>query len=399
MVGVCTHCHSRTATVIYYDQTADPKQCMFANTMYVCRYDSILMLVLMLILMVRCTSRRKTCLDVEVKVGLMRLQGEFGKENGRQLFLMVQGLDPVPPDYNIWAIVDEIPKSVQNEVAYNVRLGTAAAVEELIEGILEHTAVTRIAVDEIVAGQVCLKLKYRRAGEPVEPGKKGGCGKCDSWTKTVQLSPPSADYRVLAAACIKLYRNEFNSRCVPTDIRGIGVALGKLAKQRVGRVGRDDAAAGSSARSPGSSSGGGFMSGWTTKISPAKEKRGRATGPQEALDVHLHMHLGDERTQRNATLSNPRAPPASPPLAGSAASPSATRKLLPSTVLSPRSASAATLSPQTGFQQPRLTRDDVDPEVYNEMPADIREELARAGLAPPPAKRQKKTSIADFFRR
>lgn len=147
------------------------------------------------------------------------------------------------------------------------------------------------------------------------------------------------------------------------------------------------------------------------KVAKKKSGEGQSKAPQVRNDAEQGLQLGQQQKGMPEVASRPRATQGQAEVL-SCASPSTnkeamatvTRKM-PSILASalPEAASAGLLQARsppraTMFQQPRLTRDDVDPEVFYEMPVEIRKELEQAGLAPPPKRqKKKKKSIADFF--
>jgi hypothetical protein len=87
----------------------------------------------------------------------------FGAEQGRQLGCMFRGVDPTPPDYDVWRVVNEVPKSLQNEVAWGVRLVAMADAESLVAGIAAQVW-GRLIAEGLSAGSLTVKIRYRRPG-------------------------------------------------------------------------------------------------------------------------------------------------------------------------------------------------------------------------------------------
>ena len=139
------------------------------------------------------------CCHQLLAVPLGRLQKEFGNETSRQITCMAQGNDHAPNDFDVWKIVNELPKSVQNDVNWGVRLATLAEAKSLISDIAAHVT-NRLADEGLVAGSATLKIRNRRPGA-AEPAKAGGHGSCDQWSRTAKVSPASDAASIITSAC------------------------------------------------------------------------------------------------------------------------------------------------------------------------------------------------------
>ena len=126
----------------------------------------------------------------------------------------------------------QVPKSIQNDVNWGVRFATLGEAKQLINDVAEHVA-TRLKNEGMVSGSVTLKIRNRRPGAG-EPMKTGGHGVCDQWSRTAQLVPPARAAAAIAAACHRLITH--NTRHVD-QIRGLGIALGKLSRRKLATAG------------------------------------------------------------------------------------------------------------------------------------------------------------------
>lgn len=112
----------------------------------------------------------------------------------------------------------------RNDVSWNIRPRTSADVRALVRDVLVQLT-ERLRAEQLVAKVVTIKLKHRKPGAG-EPRKKGGCGACDLWTHSLALAHPTRELDHLLATALQLA--SLSARAI-TDIRGVGVALTKLA--------------------------------------------------------------------------------------------------------------------------------------------------------------------------
>jgi hypothetical protein len=301
-----------------------------------------------------------TCVLVEHKIGLKLLQKEFGDEMGRQLLCIVRGQDPVAPAYNVWKVVGEVPKSIQNEIAYNIRPHNAGDVKELIRHILELKTVRSAEVEEVAAGSITLKVKYRRAGEQKEPTKKGGCGRCDQWTKSVQLTPPSATIHALYTACLKMLKG-FDA-AAPDDIRGLGISLTKLSKRTSAGSGRGLDGFGGGIRSGGA---GGAIGAWMATAT-TNSGNGGCGGTRTKRAWNDTTSQGSATSSRAAARQQEQHEPVVTMSAWRGNHPK-----LPANHLPPQPAHA-----------PVYNATEIDASVFDALPPEVQAELQQAGMAP-----------------
>ena len=167
----------------------------------------------------------KTCGDV-ARAPQWVLQQHFGADKGGALGAMARGDDPKPRELDAWALVDQLPASLQHDMNYNVRIAALSELEELLLSIVEHL-VGRLDEDGLEARAVGVRLKIRKPGAP-EPGKAGGYGSCDVWTKTTSLGDPVHSVADVQGVCILAVRQCGQQM---DQVRGVGVVLTKLSER------------------------------------------------------------------------------------------------------------------------------------------------------------------------
>lgn len=162
-------------------------------------------------------SNLLTCGDLQ-KVSLPRLQMLVGKKFGETLYQYCRGIDQRVLSYS------QIRKSVSAEVNYGIRFKTYEELETFLKQLCEevHRRLTDI---KRKTKCVTLKLMVRAKEAPVETSKFMGHGVCDYLTKSVSLSEFTNDLEIITR-CVLNTMKALNQP--PHELRGIGIQLTKL---------------------------------------------------------------------------------------------------------------------------------------------------------------------------
>lgn len=158
-----------------------------------------------------------TCGDLQ-KVSLARIQMLVGKKFGETLYQFCRGQDQRGLSYG------QIRKSVSAEVNYGIRFKTYEELETFLKQLCEEVH-KRLLNIKRKTKCVTLKLMVRAAEAPVETSKFMGHGVCDHITKSVSLSQYSNDLETITR-CILTTMKALD--IPPNELRGIGIQLSKL---------------------------------------------------------------------------------------------------------------------------------------------------------------------------
>uniref|UniRef100_A0A1I8PNV4 DNA repair protein REV1 n=1 Tax=Stomoxys calcitrans TaxID=35570 RepID=A0A1I8PNV4_STOCA len=158
-----------------------------------------------------------TCGDLQ-KVSLARIQMLVGKKFGETLYQFCRGLDQRGLTYG------QIRKSVSAEVNYGIRFKTYAELETFLKQLCQEVH-RRLLNIKRKTKCITLKLMVRAEEAPVETSKFMGHGVCDHITKSVSLPEFSNDLEIIT----KHILNTMKALALPPhELRGIGIQLSKL---------------------------------------------------------------------------------------------------------------------------------------------------------------------------
>ena len=162
-------------------------------------------------------SNLLTCGDLQ-KVSLPRLQMLVGKKFGETLYQYCRGIDQRALTYS------QIRKSVSAEVNYGIRFKTYEELEIFLKQLCQEV---HNRLNDIKRKTKCitLKLMIRAKEAPVETSKFMGHGVCDYLTKSVSLNEFTNDLETIIR-CILNIAKALN--LPPHELRGIGIQLTKL---------------------------------------------------------------------------------------------------------------------------------------------------------------------------
>lgn len=157
------------------------------------------------------------------RVPLERLQTQFGPKTGKTLHDYARGIDQ--RELKVASDAVAARKTVSVDINFGIRFKEWSEAESLLKSLGEKLE-RRAEQAQVIGGQLTLKLKIKKADAPVEPRKFLGHGPCDNVSRSAALYPPTrraSKFMGDALGLLKLLSP------LVTDIRGVGLQLGKLA--------------------------------------------------------------------------------------------------------------------------------------------------------------------------
>ncbi|KAF2457675.1 hypothetical protein BDY21DRAFT_391902 [Lineolata rhizophorae] len=167
----------------------------------------------------------KSVRDLRENVSKEKLVNLLGPKTGERLWEYARGIDRTEvaagggPDDKAG-----VRKSVSAEVNWGVRFETQAQADEFV-GSLAGELARRLGKEKLKGRQLTMKVMKKAADAPLDPPKHLGHGKCDTFSRGVQLGVATMDKEVLSRECLALLRGFGIS---PGELRGIGVQMTKL---------------------------------------------------------------------------------------------------------------------------------------------------------------------------
>ncbi|XP_017777658.1 PREDICTED: DNA repair protein REV1 isoform X2 [Nicrophorus vespilloides] len=161
----------------------------------------------------------ETCKDIQ-ESSLTVLQKEFGSKSGESIWDQSHGVDKKALCY------EHERKSVSAEVNYGIRFKN----EEEALTFLQRLSVevkNRLLETGMKARGVTLKLMVRAENAPTETAKYLGHGVCDSLTRSVMLPTATEDSQVIYREIKGIYEK---LKQPYQDLRGVGIQLTRLEK-------------------------------------------------------------------------------------------------------------------------------------------------------------------------
>ncbi|KAF2670907.1 DNA repair protein [Microthyrium microscopicum] len=153
-----------------------------------------------------------------------RLMNTLGPKTGEKLWEYARGIDRK----EVGDI--ELRKSVSAEVNWGVRFENQQQVDEFFENLCGE--VQRRLLKEGVRGkQLTLKIMRRAATAPLDPPKHLGHGKCDTFSKAIQLGVATNSKEIMLKEILSLLKSFGFS---PGELRGIGIQMTKLESAKSG---------------------------------------------------------------------------------------------------------------------------------------------------------------------
>ncbi|KAI1090613.1 DNA repair protein [Rostrohypoxylon terebratum] len=147
-----------------------------------------------------------------------RLINTLGPKTGEKLYEYARGIDRTE--------VGEQPirKSVSAEVNWGIRFISQEEAEEFVFNLCKELE-KRLLNEQVKGKQLTMKIMRRSFDAPLDPPKHLGHGKCDTFNKSVMFGVATHDYKVLGKEAVSILRSY---KFTPGDLRGLGVQLTKL---------------------------------------------------------------------------------------------------------------------------------------------------------------------------
>lgn len=295
-----------------------------------------------------------TCGDLQ-NVSLPKLQVLVGKKFGETLYQFCRGIDQKGLTYA------QIRKSVSAEVNYGIRFKTSEELETFLKQLCAEVH-NRLNDIKRKTKNVTLKLMVRAKEAPVETSKFMGHGVCDHITKSVSLSQYTNDLETITR-CILTTMKAVN--IPPHELRGIGIQLSKL----------DDPT--EQPEKPKENIIKNMFSKVIEKQKEAKEEENKNCGRKLSMEVENSK----DKYENNANADKKKSPDAKKSITTKRGRPKAAGisrdlKSKPNIMGMLKDAAAKTSKPKLNAYELQIP-DDIDQEVFNALPPDIKEEILR----------------------
>ncbi|VDI54669.1 DNA repair protein REV1 [Mytilus galloprovincialis] len=158
-----------------------------------------------------------TCGDLQ-GLSLEALQKEFGSKTGQSLYKYCRGQD----DRQIK--LEQERKSVSAEINYGIRFKNDYDADKFLTELSEEVC-TRLKKINMKGKTVTLKLMIRREDAPKETAKFMGHGLCNHISKSSTLPLATDDPKIIAKECLTILRNQ---HLKVQDLRGVGIQIQRL---------------------------------------------------------------------------------------------------------------------------------------------------------------------------
>ncbi|KAK6227030.1 impB/mucB/samB family protein [Colletotrichum tabaci] len=161
------------------------------------------------------------------QVSKERLSSSLGPKTGEKLWEYARGIDR--------AEVGEQPprKSVSAEVNWGIRFINQQEAEEFILNLCKELE-RRLLNEQVKGKQFTMKIMRRALDAPLDPPKHLGHGKCDSFSKSILFGVATHKAETIAKEAVSMLRSY---RFTPGDLRGLGVQLTRLEPIKSGAAG------------------------------------------------------------------------------------------------------------------------------------------------------------------
>ncbi|CAI7869320.1 unnamed protein product [Closterium sp. NIES-53] len=171
----------------------------------------------------------RTCGDLRA-LSCASLQAEHGVKTGDMLWRYARGMDdravvPAGGKNNQQGPVAAARKSIGADVNWGVRFRGQEDAEKFLRDLVGEVC-ARLHAAGVAGRSVCVKVMVRAKGEPVEPLKFMGHGRCDTCSRSRSLGPaatadPNALFRAARALFLAVGANV-------VDVRGVGLQVSRL---------------------------------------------------------------------------------------------------------------------------------------------------------------------------
>uniref|UniRef100_A0A1A9V359 DNA repair protein REV1 n=1 Tax=Glossina austeni TaxID=7395 RepID=A0A1A9V359_GLOAU len=306
------------------------------------------------------------CGDLQ-KCSLSRLKELVGKKLGETLYQFCRGIDPRPLAF------EQIRKSISAEVNYGIRFKKYAELEIFLKQLSEE--VTK-RLKDIKRKTKCLTLKLmiRAKDAPKETSKFMGHGVCDHITKSVHLSAYTDDLEIITRTTLTTMKS---LNLPPAEMRGIGIQLTKLDVPNE------------------------FIDGPKENVikqmfSKVKEKQKELTVTvgkgQEKEKYESFKTIGKENVIFPIAEKRPKTSPEKKGIKKARTTEIKDRNRMPDVINMLKNNAN-----KTRRADKQIIPNDVDPEVFNALPLDIKNEILKErGYRPLTEKRSSSADLYDF---
>ena len=147
-----------------------------------------------------------------------RLTTALGPKTGEKLWDYARGIDRSEVGEQV------VRKSVSAEVNWGIRFVTQQQAEDFVQSLCDELN-KRLVEQRVKGRQITMKIMRRAADAPLDPPKHLGHGKCDTYNKSIILGVPTNAKEILGREAISVLRGFGFS---PGELRGIGVQMTRL---------------------------------------------------------------------------------------------------------------------------------------------------------------------------
>ena len=147
-----------------------------------------------------------------------KLSELLGGKTGETVFNFCRGIDTRE------LTVKHERKSISVEINYGIRVQTVKELELFLLNLSKELE-KRMGRENVTGSLVTIKLKQRSEDASLEPVKYMGHGICDNISKSLNIATSTMDGGVIHSKVMSLITS---MALVPSDIRGVGIQMGKL---------------------------------------------------------------------------------------------------------------------------------------------------------------------------
>ena len=147
-----------------------------------------------------------------------RMITTLGPKTGEKIWEYSRGIDRTEVGEQV------IRKSVSAEVNWGIRFVTQEQAEEFIQSLCDELH-KRLITEQVKGRQLTMKIMRKAADAPLDPPKHLGHGKCDTFNKSLALGVATNNKEVLGREAISILRGFGFS---PGELRGLGVQMQRL---------------------------------------------------------------------------------------------------------------------------------------------------------------------------
>lgn len=162
---------------------------------------------------------------IDLKPSSAYLQTILGQKVGSKLFLYLQGKDD---EDSLKMIVDPSEylarKSLSIEINWGIRFDDINEIDDFLFRCCKYIIGKLKSINKLTS-QVTMKIMRRSPNAPVEPLKRLGMGKCDSFNTSSKLGIPTDEVGLIFTEVKTLYRS---IGCPAKELRGVSIQFNKL---------------------------------------------------------------------------------------------------------------------------------------------------------------------------